>query len=108
MDVGGETTCFDDMFRRLGWLLGGRGDVGVETICMFQPLSKVPVVTKNEFGGRKIEITEGVAISTLSATHLLGLPYHGSPLSSSYPPTSTPILRNVAHIPRWGEGLEIW
>ena len=23
----------NDMFRRLGWLEGGRGDVGVETIC---------------------------------------------------------------------------
>ena len=26
-------TCFDDMFHQLGRLSGGRGDVGVETVC---------------------------------------------------------------------------
>jgi len=53
--------------------------VGMETGCgrrndTFRRLSKVPVVTKNEFGGCKIEIAEGVVISTPSVTHLLGLP----------------------------------
>ena len=59
---------------------------------------------KNELGGREIEIAEGVChFNTVrSAPHLLGLPYHRSPLSSSYPPTSAPpapLLQNVAHIP---------
>ena len=62
--------------------------------------SKVLVVTKNEFGACEIEIAEGVVISTPSATHLLGLPYPESPLSLSFPPTSAPLLQNVAHIPR--------
>ena len=92
--MGGETTCF-----------AGLGGCGGERGCgrrkhMFRRLSKVPIVTKNEFGGREIGITEGVVISTPSATHLLGLPYHGSPLSFSHPPTSAPLLQNVAHIPR--------
>ena len=66
-------------FRQLGWLSGGKRDVSVvET--MFRRL-KVLVVTKNEFGACEIEIAEGVVISTPSATHLLGLPYPGSPLS---------------------------
>jgi len=43
-------------------------------------LSKVPVVTKNEFGGCEIEIAEGDVISTPSATHLTGLPYRSRTL----------------------------
>ena len=46
----------------------------------FRRLSKVPVVTNYQFGACEIEIAEGVVFSTLSATHLLGLPHHGSPL----------------------------
>ena len=69
---------------------------------MFPWLSKGPVVvvTKNEFGCCKIEIVEDVAILTPSVTHLVGLPHQGSPLSFSYPSTSAPLLRNLAHIPR--------
>ena len=79
--------------------------VGRERGCgrrnhMFRRLSKVPVATKNEFGGCEIEIVEGVVISTPSETHLTGLPHHGSPLPFSYPPTSAPLLKNAAHIPR--------
>ena len=73
----------NDMFQRHvspAWVGAGR-----ERGCgcrnhTFRRLSKVPVVTKNEFGGREIEIAEGVVISTPPATHLLGLPYQGSPL----------------------------
>ena len=90
----------NDMFRRLvspaGVVVRRERGCGRRN-HMFRQISKVPVVTKNEFGGHEIEIAEGVVISTPSATHLLGLPYHGSPLSFSYPPTSAPIL---AHIPR--------
>ena len=73
---------------------------------MFQQLSKVPVVTKNEFDGHKIEIAENVVLSTPSTIHLLGLPYQGSSLSFSHPPTSALFLQNIAHIPQWGEGLK--
>jgi hypothetical protein len=48
--VGGETTCFAGFRKRLYW-------------------------QKNEFGGREIEIAEGVVVSTPSATHLTGLSY---------------------------------
>ena len=79
--------------------------VGRERGCgrrnhMFRWLLKVPVVTKNEFRSREIEIAEGIVVSTPSATHLTGLPHHGSPLQFSYPPISAPFLQNVAHIPR--------
>ena len=60
---------------------------------------KVPIVTKNEFGGCEIEIA-GVVISTPSATHLTA--HHGSPLSFLCPFTSASLLRNAAHISRWG------
>jgi len=64
---------------------GGVATNGGERRCgrrnhTFRQLSKVPVVTKNEFGACEIEIAEGVVISTPSATHLTGLPHHGSPL----------------------------
>jgi len=65
--------------------MGGVASNGRERGCgrrnhIFRRLSKVPVVTKREFGGCEIKIAEGVVVSTPSATHLLGLPHHGSPL----------------------------
>ena len=71
---------------------------------MFCRFSKAPVLTKTEFGGCEIEIAEGVVISTPSATHLVGLPHQGPPLSFSYPSISAPLLRNVVHNPRQGGG----
>jgi hypothetical protein len=64
---------------------GGVATNGRERGCvrrnhMFRRLSKASVVTKDEFGACKIEIAEGVVVLTPSATHLLGLPHHGSPL----------------------------
>ena len=85
--------------------MGGVATNGRERGCgrrnhKFRRLSKVPVVTNYQFGTCEMEIAEGVVFSTPSATHLLGLPYHGSPLSFSHPSTSAPFLRNIAHIPR--------
>ena len=72
--------------RERGWMWGAKHVVslawvvvGRERGCgrqnhMFRWLSKVPVVTKNEFDGCEIEIADGVVISTPSATHLTGLP----------------------------------
>jgi hypothetical protein len=71
---------------------------------MFFCLSKTPGLTKI-FGVCEIEIA-GVEIRTLSATHLVDLPHQGSPLLFSCPSTSALLLRNVAHIPRWGGALE--
>jgi hypothetical protein len=65
------------------WVVVGRGRGCGRRNHMFRRLSKVPVVTKYEFRGCKIEIAEGVAISTPSTTHLTDLPYHGSPLAFS-------------------------
>ena len=71
-------------------------------------VSNVPVATKNELGGQEIEIVEGVcrfntvrdapAGSPLSrVASIVLVPSHIRP---------TPLLQNVAHIPRGGEGLE--
>ena len=40
---------------------------------------KGPVIAIDELGVREIKIAEGVAISTPSVTHLVGLPHQGSP-----------------------------
>jgi hypothetical protein len=82
------------------WVVVGKERGSEHRKDTFRRLSKGPVVTKNEFGCSKIEIVEGVVVSTPSPTHLTGLPYHGSPLAFSYPPTSAPLVQNVAHIPR--------
>ena len=93
----------NDMFRRNvspdGVVVGRERGCGHRN-HMLRWLLKVLVIAKNELGGREIEVAEGVVISTPSTTYLLGLPYHGSPLSFSYPPTSAPLLQIVAHIPR--------
>ena len=70
---------------------------------MLRRFSKAPVFTETEFAGYKIEITEGVVISTPSATNLLGLPHQGSPLSFSYRSISALLLRYAAHNTRQGE-----
>ena len=92
--MSGETTC------SLAWVVGGMERGCGHQNDMFQQLSKVPVVTKYEFGGCEIEIAEGVVISTPSATHLTGLPHQGSLLSFLCPSTSAPLPRNAAHISR--------
>ena len=75
---------------------------------IFYRLTKGPALAMNEFGAREIEIVEGVALSTPSATHLMGLPHQGSPRPCSYPSTFAPVLRNKAHVSRWGGALEKW
>ena len=82
------------------WVISGRERGCGRQKHVFRRLSKVPVVTRNEFSGCEIEIAEGVVISTPSATHRVGLPHQGSPLAFSYPSRSAPLLRNAAHIPR--------
>jgi hypothetical protein len=76
----------------LAWVVVGRERGSGCQNHMFRRLSKVATVTKNEFVCCKIEIVEGIVISTPSATHLTGLLYHGSPLAFSYPCTSAPLL----------------
>jgi len=80
------------------WVVVGRERGCGHRNHMFQRLSKVPIVRKNEFGGCEIEIAKGVVISTPPATHLIGLPHQGSPLSFLCPSTSAPLLQNIAHI----------
>jgi len=94
------------------WQLGRygvRAHVGVVVVweegCgrrneMFRRLTMRPVLTINEFDVREMEIVEGVVISTPSVTHLVGLPYQGSPLACSDPSTLAFFLRNKAHISR--------
>jgi len=89
----------NDFFRRLGWLSGGKRDVGGDTTS-FAGFRKRLYSYINEFGCCELEIAEGVIVSTPSTTHLTGLPHHGSPPQFSYPPKSAPLLQNVAHIPR--------
>ena len=98
--------------RKRGWMWAAKRHISPAWVVVgkemgsgrrndtFRRLLKGPVVTKNEFVCSKIEIVEGVVVSTPSPMHLTGLPHHGSPLVFSYPPTSAPLLRNLAHIPR--------
>jgi hypothetical protein len=98
-----EGGCGKTMFfAGFGSCREGESGCGWRNIVL-RRFSKVPVLKSTEFGSCKIETTEGVVISTPSATHLIGLPHQGSPLSFSYPSISAPLLRNVAHNPRQGE-----
>ena len=60
---------------------------------IFRRLTKGPVIAINELGVREIKIAEGVAISTPSVTHLVGLPHQGCPLLYSDPSTLALFLR---------------
>jgi len=82
-----------------GVAMNGRERGCVRRNHMFRRLSKASVIAKDELAACEIEFAEGVVVSTPSATHLLGLPHHGSPLSFSHPSASAPFLRNIAHIP---------
>jgi len=107
-----------DSCRKQGWMCAAKRLVSPARVVVgrergfgrrndiFQRLLKVPVVTKYQLRGCESEMTGGVVILTPSPAHLTGLPHQGSPLEFSYPSTFIPLLQNVAHIPRRGEGLE--
>lgn len=72
---------------------------GVNLGGVKQCLMKGPVLATNEFKVCKIEIAEGVVVSTPSATYLMGLLHQGTPLTFSCPFTSALALRNKVHSP---------
>ena len=79
--MGGETTSF----------AGFRGFRGVSRCGRqkryFSPAFENVYWQKNKFHGHKLEIAQGVVLSTPSATHLVGLPHQGSPLPYFDPST---------------------